>query len=140
MSDVTLNSPVGLSPMHSISARSGDVPVRLRAFVSRTARSAISRRRASRESSALNDSLRRSISSHALSGIAFTLVPPPILLTVSALRGFGQSSIIFVLAVTERIAQVGGGTQSTASYAVTLTRGAGSWQVTDIEPAQDGNL
>jgi hypothetical protein len=59
---------------------------------------------------------------------------------IVSLRGFGQSSLTFVVAVTEQITDSKGRSQQTTDYAVTLTGGGGSWQVNDIELATAGNL
>jgi hypothetical protein len=59
---------------------------------------------------------------------------------ITSLRAFGPSSLTFVVAITQRITDTRGGSQSSADYAVTVTGGAGSWQVTDIELASAGNL
>lgn len=58
---------------------------------------------------------------------------------ISALRAFGPSSITFVLAITQRVTDAGGRSQSTADYAVTVTGGGSNWQATDIELASAGN-
>jgi hypothetical protein len=58
---------------------------------------------------------------------------------ISSLRAFGPSSITFVVAVTQHMTDTGGRSQLTVDYAVTLSGGAGSWQVTSIELASAGN-
>jgi hypothetical protein len=58
---------------------------------------------------------------------------------IMSLRAFGPSSITFVVAVTERMADTSGRSSSTTSYAVTVSGGASSWQVSDIELASAGN-
>src|SRR5215469_1084710 len=58
---------------------------------------------------------------------------------ITALRAFGQGSLTFVVAVTQRITSNKGTTTQVAQYAVTLTGSGGSWQVSDIEPAAAGN-
>ena len=57
---------------------------------------------------------------------------------IRSLRAFGPSSITFVVAVTEQLADTSGRSSSTTDYAVTVT-GGGSWQVSDIELASAGN-
>jgi hypothetical protein len=59
--------------------------------------------------------------------------------SVVSLRAFGPTSITFVVAITEQITQSGGSSQQRADYAVTVTGGGGSWQVSDIELASAGN-
>lgn len=59
---------------------------------------------------------------------------------IVSLRGFGPSSLTFVEAITERITDSKGQRQQTTDYAVTLTGGGTSWQVSDIELASAGNL
>ena len=58
---------------------------------------------------------------------------------ISSLRAFGPSSITFIVAVAQQLADTSGRRQLTVSYAVTVTGGAGSWQVTSIELASAGN-
>jgi hypothetical protein len=58
---------------------------------------------------------------------------------ITALRAFGQGSLTFVVAVTQRITSTKGTTTQVAEYAVTLTGSGVSWQVSDIEPAAAGN-
>jgi hypothetical protein len=60
--------------------------------------------------------------------------------TITSLRGFGPSSLTFVMIITERITDSQGQSQQSASYAVTLTGSGTSWQVNDIELASAGNL
>lgn len=59
--------------------------------------------------------------------------------TVVSLRGFGQSSLIFVVNITQRIVTSQGTSNGSQPYAVTLTGNGGSWQVSDVEPASLGN-
>jgi hypothetical protein len=59
---------------------------------------------------------------------------------ISSLRAFGPSSITFIAAITQHLADTRGRSQSTVEYAVTVTGGAGTWQVSDIELASVGNL
>jgi hypothetical protein len=58
---------------------------------------------------------------------------------VTSLRAFGPSSLTFIVAITERITATKGAGQTTTSYAVTLTGGDTSWQVSDIELEGAGN-
>ncbi len=58
---------------------------------------------------------------------------------INSLRAFGPSSLTFVVTVTEHIAQTSGSSVQTAQYAVTVTGGGSSWQVTSVELAQEGN-
>jgi hypothetical protein len=59
---------------------------------------------------------------------------------VTALRAFGSNSLTFVLAVTQQVTATKNGGTKTASYAVTLTGGDTTWQVTDIELASAGQF
>ncbi len=59
--------------------------------------------------------------------------------TVTALRAFGPSSLTFVATVTQKITQKQGKSQLSTQYAVTVTGGTGSWQVSDIQLASAGN-
>jgi hypothetical protein len=59
---------------------------------------------------------------------------------IVSLRAFGPSSLTFVETITERITDSKGQHQQSADYAVTLTGGGTSWQVSDIELASAGNL
>lgn len=59
--------------------------------------------------------------------------------SITSLRAFGPSSLTFVVAVTEQITATQGGGATTTSYAVTVTGGDTSWQVSDIELASAGN-
>jgi len=65
--------------------------------------------------------------------------------SITSLRAFGPSSLTFVMAVTEQITATQGAqgtqgaSQTTTDYAVTLTGGDTSWQVSDIELEGAGN-
>jgi hypothetical protein len=59
---------------------------------------------------------------------------------VTALRAFGPSSLTFVLEVSQQVTATTGGGPQTPSYAVTLTGGDTTWQVTDIELANAGQF
>jgi len=58
---------------------------------------------------------------------------------ILALRAFGPSSLIFVVAVAQRIASSKGTSQQSTDYAVTLTGTGSAWQVSDIELSSAGN-
>jgi hypothetical protein len=58
---------------------------------------------------------------------------------ITSLRAFGPDSLTFVVEITERITATRGGGQTTTSYAVTVTGGGTSWQVSDIELESAGN-
>ena len=47
--------------------------------------------------------------------------------------------LTFVVVITERITDSTGQSQQVTNYAVTLTGGGTSWQVSDIELASAGN-
>jgi hypothetical protein len=59
---------------------------------------------------------------------------------VASLRAFGQSSLTFVITVTQHLTATKGGGTKTAGYAVTLTGGDTTWQVTDIELQNAGQF
>jgi hypothetical protein len=59
--------------------------------------------------------------------------------SIVSLRGFGQSSIIFLVNVAQRLVGTHGTSNGSTPYAVTLTGSGGSWQVSDIELAAAGN-
>jgi hypothetical protein len=58
---------------------------------------------------------------------------------IVALRAFGQTSLTFVVAITQRLATTKGTTRQTTDYAVTVTGTGTSWQVNDIQLAAAGN-
>ena len=58
---------------------------------------------------------------------------------ISSLRAFGPGSLTFIVAVTQRITDTRGPSQSTVDYAVTATGSGASWQVSDVELASAGN-
>jgi hypothetical protein len=58
---------------------------------------------------------------------------------VRSLRAFGTSSLTFVVAISQEITDTQGRSKVTVPYAVTVTGGGGSWQVSDIELASAGN-
>jgi hypothetical protein len=59
---------------------------------------------------------------------------------VTSLRAFGQSSLTFIITVTQQVTATSGGGTKTAGYAVTLTGGDTTWQVTDIELQNAGQF
>ncbi len=59
--------------------------------------------------------------------------------TIESIRAFGPDSLTFVVQITERLTAVTGHSQSSATYAVTLTGNGTSWQVSAIELATTGN-
>jgi hypothetical protein len=59
---------------------------------------------------------------------------------VASLRAFGQSSLTFIITVTQQLTATKGGGTKTAGYAVTLTGGDTTWQVTDIELQNAGQF
>jgi hypothetical protein len=59
--------------------------------------------------------------------------------TISTLRAFGQTSMTFVVAVTQHLVSGGAATSATTQFAVTLIGSGNSWQVNDIELASQGN-
>jgi hypothetical protein len=58
---------------------------------------------------------------------------------ITTLRAFGPSSITFIVAITQRLTDSSGQSETTIDYAVTATGSAGSWQVSSIELASAGN-
>jgi len=59
--------------------------------------------------------------------------------TITSLRAFGPNSLTFVVSLDEHLTSTSGPSQQVISYAVTLTGSGDTWQVSDIEYAQDGN-
>ncbi len=65
--------------------------------------------------------------------------------SVVSLRGFGSSSLTFIVAIAQKLATQNGTSSSDTQYSVTLTGtsagtgGVGSWQVSDVEYANAGN-
>jgi hypothetical protein len=59
---------------------------------------------------------------------------------VTSLRAFGANSLTFLVQVDQQVTATKGGGPASASYAVTLTGGDTSWQVTDIELASAGQF
>jgi hypothetical protein len=58
---------------------------------------------------------------------------------ISSLRAFGPSSITFVVTLTERTSGTKGTSRQSSGYAITLTGAASTWQVNNIQPADEGN-
>jgi hypothetical protein len=59
---------------------------------------------------------------------------------IESIRAFGPTSLTFVVQVTQQLTALSGRSQTSASYAITLTGNGASWQVSDIELASAGNL
>jgi hypothetical protein len=59
--------------------------------------------------------------------------------TIESIRAFGPSSITLIVEITEHQTATTGSSESTTSYAMTLTGSGSSWQVTDIELSDLGN-
>jgi hypothetical protein len=59
---------------------------------------------------------------------------------VTALRDFGSSSLTFLLQVSQQVTATKGGGPTSSSYAVTLTGGDTTWQVTGIELSTVGQF
>jgi hypothetical protein len=59
--------------------------------------------------------------------------------TISSLRAFGATSLTFVVAISQQITDSNGRSKVSVPYAVTVTGGGSSWQVSDIELASAGN-
>ncbi|HEY1644480.1 MAG TPA: hypothetical protein VGG35_27700 [Streptosporangiaceae bacterium] len=59
---------------------------------------------------------------------------------ITSLRAYGPSSLTFIVSVTEQITATKGGGPLTTSYAVTLTGGDTSWQVSGLEYEGAGNF
>jgi hypothetical protein len=59
---------------------------------------------------------------------------------VASLRAFGSNSLTFIITVTQQLTATKGGGTKTAGYAVTLTGGDTTWQVTDIELQNAGQF
>jgi hypothetical protein len=59
--------------------------------------------------------------------------------SISSLRAFGPTSLTFIVPVTEQITATRGAGPNTTVYAITVTGGGTSWQVSDIELRSAGN-
>jgi hypothetical protein len=58
---------------------------------------------------------------------------------ITSLRAFGPSSLTFLVTISQQITDTQGTNKTSVSYAVTVTGGGTSWQVSDIELAGAGN-
>jgi hypothetical protein len=58
---------------------------------------------------------------------------------ITSLRAFGPSSLTFLVTLNQRITSTAGPKQESDSYAITVTGGGPSWQVSNIEFASAGN-
>jgi hypothetical protein len=58
---------------------------------------------------------------------------------ITSIRAFGPNSITFLVNVTEKLTANKDGGPSTTGYAITVTGGGTSWQVSGVEYATDGN-
>jgi hypothetical protein len=59
--------------------------------------------------------------------------------TITALRGFGSSSLTFLVTVSQKITSKQGSRNASTDYAITVTGAGTGWQVSDIELASAGN-
>jgi hypothetical protein len=59
---------------------------------------------------------------------------------VTSLRAFGANSLTFIISVTQQVTATKGGGTKTAGYAVTLTGGDTTWQITDIQLQNAGQF
>lgn len=59
--------------------------------------------------------------------------------TIESLRAFGQSSLTFVVSITQQLTTTTGKSAKTVTYAITVVQSVNGWQVNDIELAQAGN-
>jgi hypothetical protein len=66
--------------------------------------------------------------------------------SIVSLRAFGSSSLTFIVSIAQKLATTNGTSDSNTRYSVTLTGSAtgntgqvGSWQVSDVEFANQGN-
>lgn len=58
---------------------------------------------------------------------------------VKSLRGYGSSSLTFVVTLTEKLTTTKGRSEQSTGYAITVTGSGSSWQVSNIEFASAGN-
>ena len=58
---------------------------------------------------------------------------------ISSLRGFGPTSLTFIVTAGQRLVSSKGTTNGSTQYAVTVTGSGSNWQVDDIELASAGN-
>jgi hypothetical protein len=59
--------------------------------------------------------------------------------TISSLRAFGQTSMVFVVNVTQHLVSGGGVSNAPSQLAITVIGSGDSWQVNDVELASQGN-
>jgi hypothetical protein len=59
--------------------------------------------------------------------------------TIGSLRAFGPGSLTFVVQVAQQLTDSSGRSEQTTAYAVTVSGGGTTWQVTDVELAAAGN-
>jgi hypothetical protein len=59
--------------------------------------------------------------------------------TINTIRAFGQSSITFIVTITQHVISTQGSQSSSTQFAITVTSYGSSWQVNDIELATAGN-
>jgi hypothetical protein len=59
--------------------------------------------------------------------------------SITSLRAYGRSSLTFIVMLSQHITSSKGHSSTSVPYAVTVAGTGGSWQVSDIEPASDGN-
>lgn len=59
--------------------------------------------------------------------------------TITALRGFGSSSITFLATISQKITGKQSTRRASTAYAITVTGAGTGWQVSDIELASAGN-
>ncbi len=58
---------------------------------------------------------------------------------VTSLRGYGSSSLTFVVTLTEKLTSTKGKSEQSTGYAITVTGSGSSWQVSNIEYSSAGN-
>jgi hypothetical protein len=58
---------------------------------------------------------------------------------ITSIRGFGGSSIVFLVTVAQQVRSTSGTSRTSTAYAVTVTGAGSRWQVSDIELASAGN-
>ncbi|HUB42789.1 MAG TPA: hypothetical protein VMA72_28380 [Streptosporangiaceae bacterium] len=59
--------------------------------------------------------------------------------TIDSISAFGPTSLTFDVQVTQRISAATGASQQSSRYAVTVSGGGASWQVTSVQLATVGN-
>ncbi|HEY1622792.1 MAG TPA: hypothetical protein VGG16_03260 [Streptosporangiaceae bacterium] len=58
---------------------------------------------------------------------------------IDNLRAFGQQSLTFVVTISQHLVSSKGTSNASPEFAVTLIGSGNSWQVSDVEPAAEGN-